>query len=396
MRKPKKSVPNPESADTLSFALADLDYRVDCDDFLLYELGRLIEEDRASFDDEEFRRVIDEGIREHIETPLEVRAEMALRLRQIDPRMDDRTRPAAARVLHIIEDIELPLRDVEPVLRSYTAYLFRKLEECVEEKTDLEDEARNWIERWRRGEVLREEMSMRLKRIGQPAVGPVADLLFDSLDDRMTAETALAILGSTRSSVSARVLAHAISEPMLEEDLEMTAYAFLRAMWPLPRHYIFYFLKLHTHEDIPFRWFQLLMDSEEPAAADRILEEVVVHAENPDFREDLLALVELLRQSRDPNLEEKMMEMVNSPKTSRPAREIIEEFLKKSMRPVVRTDAVANPWENLGRLRAANKKYRAAAKLFDSGRKAESLRKLNELLEEEPRYPFAVMLKGLI
>ena len=53
---------------------------------------------------------------------------------------------------------------------------------------------------------------------------------------------------------------------MLEEDLEMTAYAFLRAMWPLPRHYIFYFLKLHTHEDIPFRWFQLLMDSEEPAA----------------------------------------------------------------------------------------------------------------------------------
>ena len=155
MRKPKKSVPDPESADTLSFALADLDYRVECDDFLLYELGRLIEEDRASFDDEEFRRVIDEGIREHIETPLELRAEMALRLRQIDPGMDDRTRPAAARVLHIIEDIELPLRDVEPVVRTYTAYLFRKLEECVEEKSDLEDEARNWIERWRRGDTFR-------------------------------------------------------------------------------------------------------------------------------------------------------------------------------------------------------------------------------------------------
>ena len=31
--------------------LDDFDYRVDCDDFLLYELGRLIEEERASLEE---------------------------------------------------------------------------------------------------------------------------------------------------------------------------------------------------------------------------------------------------------------------------------------------------------------------------------------------------------
>src|SRR5438876_78456 len=137
--------------------LENFDYLVGCEDFLLYELGRLIDEDRASLDDEEFRRVVDEGIREH---------------------------------------------------------------------------------------------------------------------------------------------------------LEAKAYALVRAMWPLPRHYIAYSLKSHTHEDLPFRWFQLMIDCEDPAAVDRILEEVLVHAENPDFREDLQALVELLRQSRDPRTEEKIMELL--------------------------------------------------------------------------------------
>ena len=396
MTQKKKSSRNPESAGNLSLVLADFDYRIDCDDFLLYELGRLIEEDRASFDDEEFPRLIDEGVQEHIETRLEIRAEMALRLRQLYSKIDERRRPAAARVLQLIEDIELPLRDVEVVVRTYTAYLFQRLEECAGTSSDLENEARNWIERWQRGEVLREEMSAQLKRIGRPAVAPVADLLFDDLDDRMAAETALGILGSIRSSVSARILAHVISEPMLEEDLELTAYALVKAMWPLPRHYIGYSLKAHTHEDIPFRWFQLLMESGEPAAADRVLEEVGVHGGNPDYREDLLALIELLRQSRDPNLEQKMMQMVNSPETPRAAAGMIEGLLKQSPSLAAQAVAAANPWESLDRLRRANKKYRAAAKLFDTGRKAESLGKLNELLNEEPGYPFALMLRRLI
>jgi hypothetical protein len=196
--------------------------------------------------------------------------------------------------------------------------------------------------------------------------------------------------------VSARVLAHVVSEPMLEEDLEAKAYALVRAMWPLPRHYIAYSLKSHTHEDLPFRWFQLMSDCEDPAAVDRILEEVLVHAENPNFREDLQALVELLRQSRDPRTEEKIMELLNHPDTPQAAGELLERFLKTSSPAVRKSGSGTDSWTNLDRLHAANKKYLAAAKLLDSGRTADSLRKLDELLNEEPRYPFALMLKRLI
>ena len=102
--------------------LENFDYLVDCEDFLLYELGRLIDEDRASLDDEEFRRVVDEGIREHVETRLEVRAELAMRLRAAGP--------AGSRMVPVVEDIEASLSSLAPIVKSYTAYLFRRLEEC--------------------------------------------------------------------------------------------------------------------------------------------------------------------------------------------------------------------------------------------------------------------------
>src|SRR5689334_21130133 len=62
----------------------EFDYHIECDDFLLYELARLIEEDRASFEDEEFFRLIDAGIHEHIERRLDIRANLAVRLRTSD------------------------------------------------------------------------------------------------------------------------------------------------------------------------------------------------------------------------------------------------------------------------------------------------------------------------
>ena len=341
----------------ISSALEGFDYRVECDDFVLYELGRIIEEDHASFEDAEFRRLIGEGIHEHIETRLEIRAGMAKHLRL--------QRFQAARILRTIEDIESPLLDVEPVVRTYTAYLFRKLEECTETNTNGED-----------------------------AVAQTADLLFDSLDNRAVAENALDLLGSMQSPVSARVLAHAISEPMLDEDLEMKAYGLLRTMWPLPRHYILYSLRPHTHEDIPLRWFQLLVDSDELTAVDYILEEVFVHAENPSFREDLLALIELLGQAHDPHTEEKIMKVLNNPYAPRPAAQMLEAFLKTSpQRPP--SAAAGEPWASHARLQVSNKEYLAAAKLFDSGRKTDALRKLDELLEKYPGYPMAVMLKKL-
>src|SRR2546426_2803146 len=99
--------------------LENFDYLVDCEDFLLYELGRLIDEDRASLDDEEFRRVVDEGIREHVETRLEVRAELAMRLRAAGP--------AGSRMVPVLEDIEAPLSSLAPIVKSYTAYPFPRL-----------------------------------------------------------------------------------------------------------------------------------------------------------------------------------------------------------------------------------------------------------------------------
>src|SRR5215831_2620452 len=98
------------SAPTMN-VLEEFDYRISCDDFLLYELGRLIEEDRVSLDEPEFRNLIEAGIAEHVERRLDIRAEMALRLRQGRP-------PGSGRVLHAIEDIESQLRDFSEIIES--------------------------------------------------------------------------------------------------------------------------------------------------------------------------------------------------------------------------------------------------------------------------------------
>ena len=77
---PREVMCDSEHSDIMN-PLQNFDYRVPCDDFLLYELGRLIEEDKASFDEAEFRNVIDAGISEHVERKLDIRAAIAMRLR---------------------------------------------------------------------------------------------------------------------------------------------------------------------------------------------------------------------------------------------------------------------------------------------------------------------------
>jgi tetratricopeptide (TPR) repeat protein len=335
--------------------LEDFDYEVACDDFLLYELGRLIEEDKASFDEQEFQIVIATGIYEHIERRLTVRSNIARRLRT-------QRGLRAGRLLHAVEDIEAQLRDFPEIIHSYTGYLFGRLEECAA----IEPEAR---------------------------ITAAADTLFEYTGDREAAKSAIEILGSNPSAVSARVLAHAISEPLLPEDLEAAAYAHVRSMWPLPRPYVLYQLKPHTHEDLPFRWFQLFIECDEASAVDRILEETIVHGDDPDFREDLFVLAELLAGARDPETEEKIMQVINSDETPGPAVDILVGFLKdtKTQR---HEGAKPEAWAALDKAYAANRKYLAAARLFDSGRKEEAIRALGELLQEDPQYPFALMLKG--
>lgn len=336
--------------------LEDFDYRLDCEDFLLYELGRLIEEDRASFEDDELRRVIEAGIHEHIERRLDIRADMAERLRSGGP---------SDRILHAIEDIESPLRDIPQVIHSYSAYLFERLEQCAAAAPD-------------------------------ERVTNAADTLLESSEDRMRAESSIDLLGSIRSAVSARILAHVISEPMLEEALEMKAYKYVQAMWPLPRHYVLYCLKPHTHEDLPFRWFQLLIECSEPSAVDRILEEFVVHGTDANYREDLLALVQLLEQARDPETEDKILQVLNSPDAPKGTLELLEGFLRNTKAPRLKDTKADSPWASLDRIYTANRRYLAAARLFDAGKRSEAGQALEELLKEEPQYPFALMLKRMM
>jgi hypothetical protein len=402
-RKGRKITPNLESGDALSPFLEGFDYRLESDDFLLYELGRLIEEDRATFEDEEFRRIIDDGIRQHVEERPEIRAEMAWRLRASYAGMHEAVQSIARRVIGALEDIEMPLRHISLILRTYTSFLFQRLQEAGEESTGREEEARSWIDRWQKGEVIREEMVQRLRSIGRPAAGAVADLLFESIDNpdvdpaasRMAVDAALDVLGGIHASVSARVLAHAISEPMLEEDLELKAYLLVRTMWPLARPYILANLNAHTHEDLPYRWFQLLVEMDDVHSVDLILEELLVHAEQPAFAEDLAALLPLIESSKDPNKEDKILELLNVPETSAAAAGMLQHLLQRFSKNSAK-QSESNPWARLEYLRSLNQRYRAAAKLFDEGQKAEALRKVNEILKDEPRYPFAVMLKRLI
>ncbi len=390
MQKRDQRKPNAGAVDELVRVFDDVDYRVEADDFILYELARLIEEDRASFEDEEFRGILDEGIHEHIENNLDIRAEMSARLRAALPGFDAGLRKIAQRTLRALEDIESPLQNASAVVHSYTAYMFRRLNDTADPATDLENEARSWIERWQHGEILREEMTKRLKEIGTAAVAPLGDLLFDAPEERFSADAAIDTLGAIRSSSSARVLAHAILEPLLSEELEMKAYQYTRALWPLPRHYVLHTLMPHTHEDLSFRWFQLLVECDELGAVDLIIEEVAVHAEDAAYREDLCAIIELLRLSRDPQVEEKMIAALNDPKTSQEAVKLLQDFAS-SFRPS--PQPASNPWSRADRLSNLNKQYLSAVDLADAGKHDDALRKLDAIRKEASDYPFAIALK---
>src|SRR6185436_19382936 len=122
-----------ESVDLLSKAIAGFDFLVNTDDFVLYELNRLIEEDRASFEDEEFRILIDEGIRTHVEENLSNRCKLAFSLRALS-REEESDKAGStmlavrSRVIHALENTEADLRNVAFVVRKFAEYLFERLQ----------------------------------------------------------------------------------------------------------------------------------------------------------------------------------------------------------------------------------------------------------------------------
>ena len=399
-RNPKKSggeISVAESVDILSKAIAGFDFLVDADDFILYELNRMIEEERASFEDEEFRILIDEGIREHIEENLAVRAQLAIKLRVAARAVDPKTRVVAERVIRALENTLYDLRNAGVVVRTYTAYLFERLQslDCM---ATGEAEARTGIESWRAGGIPAARLISDLQTIGRPALGPIAELLTQSPEDRAAAELSLAVLSHLRSSVSARVLAYTVSEPMLDEDLEARAYTALRLQWPLARGYMLHSLHSHAHEDVPFRWFQLLIEADETTSSELIYDEMRVHGRSPNYHEDLWALTSLLVHSHDPDIEEKVLGWINVPQTPEPVVPMLQEFLKEYRRPdpgTLESDS-QNPWARRVHLQEMNSQYIAASRLFEAGHIAEAQLALEKILTEEPGYPFAVTLLQMV
>jgi hypothetical protein len=162
-------------------------------------------------------------------------------------------------------------------------------------------------------------------------------------------------------------------------------------MWPLPRNYMVYMLRSHTHLDLPFRWFQLLMDAEDLEGVDLILDECRLHGHSATFREDLAAIIELLLAARDPETEEKVVDLINDAETAAPVAEMLETFLKAYPRP-----APGIAWRRQEEARRLQNRYQEAARLFDSGKQSEAERNLLRILDVAPGYHFATMLLKII
>ena len=351
---PAKPNPIVEGAEKAAAALAGFDFNVDAQDFVLYELHRLIEEDRASFDESEFRTLIDSGVRAHISDRIEIRARLAGILRAS---ATEASRTVILRIVGALEDLSANLCNVGVIVRAYTAYLLSRLEALAQADSGENDK-----------------------------IADAADLLFESTDDRDAAETALKILCGTRSPITARILAHAVSEPLLDEDLEMKAFAALKSYWPLPRHYLLYNLQGHPHEDIPFRWFQLFVEVDELTTVDLVLEEVRAHAGSPRYQEDLAALLEVLHGCRDPELEDKILGTINATSTTSDAASLLRKFIEDHQ-PA--PSPKANPWSKAAQALELNLQYVEAASLFDQGQTEEARKKLEKILTIAPDYPFA-------
>jgi hypothetical protein len=84
----------------------------------------------------------------------------------------------------------------------------------------------------------------------------------------------------------------------------------------------------------------------------------------------------LLEQSRDPETEDKVLQILNSENAPRTTAALLEGFLKNTKTQSHKDTNADNPWARLDRAYAANRRYLAAARLFDAGRKTKRLVRL--------------------
>ena len=102
--------------------------------------------------------------------------------------------------------------------------------------------------------------------------------------------------------------------------------------------------------------------------------------------------MEVLQTCRDPEIEDKILDAVNSPATHDAVRPLLRKFLEEHKAPPHVSDDV---WTRRSRALEMNRLYLSAAELFERGEQEKAVDALDKILEAEPDYPFAVMLKEL-
>lgn len=318
-----------DSAELFENLVDSVQFPVESDDFLLQELGYLIQDGEPSYEDDDFHFVIKQGIRLYVDPDVDLRARLVGSLRQAYTGMKGASRRVAPTIIGAIEDVDFSLDVVGTVVQGYTKQLLKTLEGMTEDKS-VDETAREWIERWTEGTLEEPALLERFRGIGSKGVPAVADLLFDSLEDPTRNNTALNLLSMIHTPVAAQVLAYTISEPILEEKQEELARKILRELWPMALPYVLYNLRRHSHEDIPFRWFELLIDIDNTRAVDRILEEVVAHGRSDNYQEDLLTILPLLDRSNDPGVVGKLLRLITEDSLPKESVGPIDQWIETS------------------------------------------------------------------
>ena len=157
-------------------------------------------------------------------------------------------------------------------------------------------------------------------------------------------------------------------------------------------------LHSHAHEDVPFRWFQLLIEVDEITSSELIFDELRMHGKSPNYHEDLWALTSLLVHSHDPDIEDKVLDWINAPQTPEAVIAMLQEFLKEYRRPdpVTSKSGQRNAWSQRAHMLEINTEYIAASRLLDEGETDSARQALETILKADPEYPFAVMLSEMM
>lgn len=314
------------SDDPIRKLLRTFDYDISPEDFFLSQVAFLVNEDRISLEDPEFREIIAAGFHFHLEDRPAVRSRLAQELRSLQTQ-NPGLQKTIGRLDHALLSGE-PLGDDARLVESYAQALLRALERLPGEDESLETEAASAIGRWKRGEILTPELESTLATLGRSAYGPMVEELAEAEENSAVSDVMVRVLAQIGSPAAYRILAHLIEQPSLNEALENTVAGILKDHWPDVRAYVLFRLRKHDHEDLPLRWFELLHECGEREGEDLALDEIVTHAAESQHREDLNHLASLLLAKGSPSVPEKILSLMNESHVSGQARKVLDNLIQ--------------------------------------------------------------------